>query len=316
MPLCDLSSLRRDTKQWRKFAYMSANFQHILGLFDLSQQLNLFFNYQAYARQRSKAPLLESITGCEAERHNLSLMRAQRRMWVSYHLGIYQSIPIRLMMSGISLCVIVARDVLKDYRAFYTSVIRKIHLEGKMCFQDAEDPHLFFRLRKHVEAGYDVFVFADGAFGSAQPSQQKLHKITLLDGAINVRTGFMRIAQLLGLTVTKIVERSSDCPSYRLLEVDELGCHKQGWVDSPTNRCVQNLYQAFERDLSSYPHMWETWRYLHQHYHPTSELATWDSIHRIIPIKEERGYRLLDKFTYRIHEIDRRQYESLSKLIF
>ncbi|MGN0019978.1 MAG: hypothetical protein ACI35Z_04230 [Sphingobacterium hotanense] len=295
---------------------MSANFQHVLGMFNLREQLDLFFSYQDYAQRRSEATLLKTLNESDDERHALSLLRPQPRMWVSYHLGVYQSIPIRLMAAGISVCLIVSRNVLKEYETFYSKLTQKISLEGRLCFQEAEDPHIFFRLRRHVEMGYDIFVFADGAFGSDHRSEPKLEDIKLLNGTIKVRSGYTRIAQLLSLRITKIVERSLDCRNYAQLEIDQLCFENENNVDILNDQSLQRLYQSFGGDLACYPHMWETWRYLHRYFHPRSELETWDAEKRIIPIELDQQFNLLDKFTYRVHEINRTQYERLSKLIF
>lgn len=295
---------------------MSASFQHILGIFDFREQFQLFSNYHQYSYRRRAAPLQKWANQDREEIKVLNLLRPAPRMWVSFHLGVYQWIPLRLMIAGISVCLIVSRSVLQEYRTIYAKLVERIPLEGKLCFQEAEDPKIFFALRRFVKMGFHIFVFADGAFGSINHPNKNLAEVKLLEGSIRVRSGYINIASLFNLPITKIIEHSLDPHEWQPLKLYEIPNETIQDHKDFHDQCLGNLYRSFEKDLVKFPHLWETWRYLHRYYHPRSELLNWNSDYRIIPLQAKNEYMLLDKFTYRSHQIDKTQYESLSRIIF
>lgn len=308
-----LSSLKADPENWKLFAYMSANFQHILGTFDLEKQYQLFTDYQDFSEHRAQTPVacIETVL-----KDIPALDQRDPKMWVSFHLGIYQFLPLRLLLRGISVCLIVSKTVLQEYKVFYENLLAKFPISGPLYLQEAEDPSIFFKLKKNLQKGYHIFVFADGAFGSIDDPKSKLQEVDLLQGSIKVRCGFVRIAIIFNLKILKIVDRSIDPSGLEAPSISEITGKKKNHGKDNHQNIIQDIYSSFEEDLLKCPQTWETWRYLHRYYYPSSCLQSWKTDHRILPMKDTNEYLLLDKFTYRWHRIDAKQYKILSSRIF
>lgn len=307
-----LSSLKANPEKWKLFAYQSANFQHILGTFDLEKQYQLFTDNQKFSEQRAQTPLecIETVLN-----ETPAWDQGGPKMWVSFHLGYYQFLPLRLLFSGISLCLIVSKTVSQEYKVFYGNLLAKFRISGTLYLQEAEDPSIFYKLKRNLQKGYHIFVFADGAFGSIDDPKSRLQEVDLLQGSIKVRCGYVRIARMFNLTILKIVDRSLSPGSLEAPNICEITCKKKNSAKDNLQNIIQNIYTSFEEDLLKCPQMWETWRYLHRYYYPSSCLQSWKTDQRIIPLKDTNEYLLLDKFTYRMHRIDARQYKILSSRI-
>lgn len=297
-------------EQWREFAYFSANIQHILGVPFGTPHLKEYLKLKKYS---SSQALLDIRNGLPNDIRNDRIkeyLTNEPSLFVSFHYGAYRTLPLRILREGRSVCVLLSQDVYSIYAEYYKSLLPAMDSpEGspRLHLLPVEDPLVFFKLRKVVASGMHVFVYADGAKGTfALPSQERLKRIQLLNASINVRSGYLDFAYLLGLHVHVLLDRSENPLEIKDSE-SSLFCYN---VQSEGNRqefvekALLEIYGQLGKVLKGEPHAWEAFLYLHRHCLPQSEVLSWERQSRILPFSYNQKDCGLDRYTYRVHALN------------
>lgn len=295
--------------RWTSFAYSSASFQHILGYRPAEQDLDDFDAVEQYAQKRARVSP-EIPLGWKSWQHvGPEDYWSKPRMWVSFHFGVYQFVPLRLLILGCSICLILSTAVLQSYQQYYSKFVKDLPIKGRLYLLAAEDFNLFFRLKQLVEKGFHILVFADGFKGGKRTVDAAFDQVKLHQAQLGVRTGYLRLAKMLRTPVMLILDHTADPRAEGSLLIHAIG-------GSSEQDLLVSLFYHFEVYLKKNPALWEIWLYLHRYSRPTSSVANWPSARRILPISTEHGGRMLDKYTYREHQLSAKQYEELLQNIF
>jgi len=198
-------------ESWEEFAHFSANLQHILGIPFSARHFQEYTACRAYARRQAGLDLRAGITVPFADRNLARLAAGPPAMFVSFHFGSYRSVPLRILALGRSVCVVLSRDVLAKYSRYYSALLADPgDPDGPagLLLLEAEDPSLFFKLRRAARRGMHAFVYADGARGAraAGNEQGQLISVELLSGRLGARSGYLDFAHMLDMGVHLLLD--------------------------------------------------------------------------------------------------------------
>lgn len=300
-------------EQWREFVYFTANAQHMLGDSDLASRVKDFCKLMNYTKMQSQHNHTEGLQCLPEDSEISDRILSSSSMIVSFHYGAYRTIPLRLISSGISLCVVISKNVLHDYQTYYHKLIREGGSGGKLFLLEAEDPTLFFKLRAMVEKNVSVFVYADGARGTFDVSSDKsVHRVELQNASIKVRSGFLDMAFLLALPIYLVTDTSENPINFQALSLLELyNCNLEMGRKKFVKQTIGDIYKRFFAQLKIEPFIWEGWFYLHRYFLPISNVSKWKSSDRIIPFTRAGCYFMLDKYSYRVIQISEFQFNEM-----
>ncbi|WP_313260707.1 hypothetical protein [Sphingobacterium sp.] len=301
--------------KWRDFAYFMANAQHVLGPTDLATSVREYCLLRDYADRQSAQDLRGGFPCSQSDRQAAQEIASVPGMFVSFHYGAYRTLPLRLLSAGISVCVVISRDLLADYSSYYRELLSEPLRGAELYFLAAEDPMLFFRLKGMVNRGVHPFVYADGARGALDPAREKaLRRVIVKNAGLRVRCGFLDLAYLLGIPVNFLLDISGDpgqCRDFRVF--GRYGAHGSTTREEFVDSAVKDIFGKFSGQLEKEPFLWESWFYLHRYFLPVSDQLAWDPSDRLVPIRRGKYFYLLDKYSYRVHEIGECQFNELLK---
>lgn len=297
-------------KEWREFAYYSANVCHIFGPKDFKEMFPLYERAIQVARLQSDRHTSEwlSKNPCPMEKNR------KAEFFVSFHFGKYRLVPLWLISSGRSVAVVISQEVIEKFAVFYSAWMKPDSGRPGLFLEKAENPFLGLRIRKYLEDGVDIFVYADGnsgAKGTGGPDGLKEQQ--LLNGCIEIRKGFMELAHLLSARVRFVLETSGGLqeePCFQILEQFDPNSNRDRseFVD----QALRSLYARFSEFLEESPVNWECLFYLHLSRPPNSDLNGWSPEHRLMPLSFPS---VLDRFSYRIHQLDGKSHSGLCKFV-
>lgn len=283
-------------KDWRDFVFFSANVQHLLGIHQLGIQQNLHREVINFSvRQAEMDP-----ANFQFEDKTFWLSPPERpQVILSFHFGYYRAVPAFLVQRGYKLCIPVTKEVIIRQIKYYEDLLGE-QWEEQVLFLEAEDPYLFFKLRRQLDLGYHIFCYLDGGVSAAKDSQtQKLSEIHFLNGSIKINHGILHMAFLLQKNITVLIAKIA--AENEPIGICALSHWYPNWFPSArqfTDYFSRIIYDDFEEILLEYPEAWEAWLYLHRTMLPSSEESAWPTAGRMISFGNKGKQLLLDKFTY------------------
>ncbi|MGO3267793.1 MAG: hypothetical protein ACTIK3_13980 [Sphingobacteriaceae bacterium] len=297
-------------EKWREFAYFSANTQHILGLPFGKAHLRGYLKLKKYNSQQALLDLRNGLPDDVRNDQIKEYMADEPALFVSFHYGAYRTLPLRILREGRSVCVLLSQDVYAVYSKYYEKLLSTTDSSdrtARLHLLPVEDPSVFFKLRKMVAAGMHVFVYADGAKGTfASPTNERLKRIQLLNGSINVRSGYLDFAYLLGLQVHLVLDRSENPLAIKDSD-SSLFCYKlqnNGNRREFVEKTLLEIYDQLGQVLNQAPYRWEALWYLHRHCLPQSDVLSWERQLRVLPFSHHQKQLGLDRYTYRVHQLN------------
>ncbi|RKO72535.1 hypothetical protein D7322_07010 [Sphingobacterium puteale] len=281
---------------WRNFVFFSANVQHLLDVRALATQQKLYHHVCSFAALQAQADMDTFLFRDKT----FWLAPPDRPAFIlTFHFGHYRAVPIFLVRRGYRLCIPVSKDVRAQQEAYYSAHLGASFRE-QVLFLEAEDPHLFFKLRRHMDQGYHVLCYLDGGTGaSVTADANKLTEIPFLNGSIRVRQGIVDMAWLLQKGIhTLIVEMPDEQNGLTICTLDYCDTKWYGDRKFFVNYYIKSIYQDFEDALLQHPEGWEAWLYLHKTMAPGSHESRWTTEQRMVLFKNQGQQLLLDKYTY------------------
>jgi len=299
-------------KDWMEFVFFAANVQHLLGInsFNIQQQLYL---------QTCNYAIKQANTIGNKFRFEKKWMRLfpkeEPGFILTFHFGRYRAIPAFLIQQGYKLCIPVSREVIVQQEQYYSKLVG-VDWGIKLLLLEAEDPHLFFKIRRQMALGFHVLCYLDGAVSAVADEQRKLVKIPFLNGTISVQQGIIRMAYLLKTKISVLIaDPHSDHGVMAIHSLDFCDTDWYRYHKDFAEYYLRKIYLDFEDVLLREPQAWEPWLYLHRAMKPGSELDQWNSKSRLIPFKHNGRYLLLDKFAYLSYSVSCKDFEKLNQLI-
>lgn len=296
--------------QWREFAYFSANIQHILAIPFGEPHLKGYLELREYIAKQAILDLRNGLSEGTTNEIFKEAINNGASMFISFHYASYRTLPLKILAEGKSVCVLLSEDVYEVYSDYYKALLATGDSRGtfpKLHLQRAEDPKIFFKLRQMVANGVHIFVYGDGTKGAlTSPAPQGHQQIKLLNALVSVRSGYLDFAYLLGTPAYLLLDRTKN-PAQATQSDSDLFCYK---LQTQRNRrefvkkMLTEIYVCFGHVLKDDPYCWESFLYLHRHTIPKSPSFDWQRQNRIVPFTWQQKRHVLDRYTYRVFEIE------------
>lgn len=297
-------------KDWLEFVFFAANVQHLLGINRFHTQEKLYHEVCNYAAKQA-AVIADKF---QFERMMMGHLSTEKPGFIlTFHFGQYRAIPAFLIQQGYKLCIPVSREVIAQQEQHYSELMGE-GWSAKLQFLEAEDPHLFFKIRQQMGLGFHVLCYLDGGVSAATDQQRKLVKIPFLNGNISVQQGIIKMAYLLRTKIYVLIadpfSSADDVLVIRQLDF----CDTSWYIYSKdfVEYYLRQIYWGFEDVVLQDPEAWEPWLYLHQSMKPGSEQDKWASGSRLLPFQHRGRYLLLDKFSYLSYSVSCKDFEKLN----
>ncbi|WP_343539449.1 hypothetical protein [Sphingobacterium thalpophilum] len=293
--ICKEGIFRYGEKDWMEFVFFAANVQHLLGVTDLAAQEKLYVRVNRFAHEQAAFDL----NRIDFVDHTSGMPLPDEPSFIlAFHFGQYRAIPAFLIQKGYRLCIPVSRLVLEQQQHYYASLLGERGCQ-QLLFLDAEDPQLFFKLRRHMEWGFHVFCYIDGGASALGALRSKRTAIPFLEGSIWVQQGILEMAHLLKKPMSLLAAVPAETGGKLAVELlnrcdTTCGMGREAFA----GHYIQSVYLEFAGLLVQYPYAWEAWLYLHRTMHPHSDILKWQDDSRLILFKNKEHYLLLDKFSY------------------
>jgi len=299
-------------KDWMEFVFFAANVQHLLGINSFNIQEQLYLQTCNYAVKQ--ADVIGNKFRFQGHKMEL-LSMAEPGFILSFHFGQYRAIPAFLIQQGYKLCIPVSREVIAKQEQYYSELMGE-GWGSKLLFLEAEDPHLFFKIRRQMGLGFHVLCYLDGAVSAVADEQRKLVKIPFLNGTISVQQGIIKMAYLLKTKISVLIaDPHSDNGVVAIRCLDFCDTNWYMYHQDFAEYYLMQIYLNFEDVLLQDPQAWEPWLYLHRTMRPDSEQDQWNSRSRLILFKNNGRYLLFDKFAYLSYPISCKDFDRLNQLI-
>ncbi len=299
-------------KDWMEFVFFAANVQHLLGINNFNTQQQLYLQACNYA-------IKQANTIGDKFRFEKKWMRLfpkeEPGFILTFHFGQYRGIPAFLLQQGYKLCIPVSKEVIAQQEQYYAEIMGE-DWGSKLLFLEAEDPHLFFKIRHQMAQGFHVLCYLDGGVSAVADEERKLVKIPFLNGTISVQQGIIKMASLLKIKISVLI--ADPCSDNGVVVIRCLDFCDTSWYMYSKDFAeyyLRQIYLDFEDVLLLEPQAWEPWLYLHRNMRPDSEQGRWNGSSRLIPFKHNGSYLLLDKFTYLSYSVSCKDFEKLNRLI-
>lgn len=299
-------------KDWMEFVFFAANVQHLLGINNFNTQEQLYLQTCNYAIKQ--ANIIGNNFRYQGHEGEL-LSIGESGFILSFHYGQYRTIPAFLIQQGYKLCIPVSREVIAQQAQYYVEIMGE-DWGSKLLFLEAEDPHLFFKIRQQMAQGFHVLCYLDGGISAVADEERKLIKIPFLNGSISVQQGIIKMAYLLKTKINVLI--ADPCSSDGEVTIRSLDFCDTSWYRYSKDFAgyyLRQIYLDFEDVVLQYPHAWEPWLYLHRAMKPDSEKDKWTDTSRLIPFKHNGRFLLLDKFAYLSYSVSCKVFDRLNQLI-
>lgn len=266
----DIDNVRiTDSIAWyRRFALFSTNLGLMLPDLPFSEHQKLFKKTVINQHLSFLDEAFQHIVphkwrdGNELDWDNLN---QQPSIVVTYHTGSYRLLSYLLLRYGVSVALLLSRDVLNKQGASMVERMNSLDYNVNLQLIDAENPRAGLRLIRALRDGYTVMAYLDGNTGTAiRAGNDNLLVLDFLGGRIKVRKGLAYLA-----------ERAS-VPLRSVLPVRKTGRYVELWLnrdycpkqDMNGNNFVENATRSLYTDLAQIikkePWQWDQWFFLHE----------------------------------------------------
>ncbi|OOG16341.1 hypothetical protein BWD42_21640 [Sphingobacterium sp. CZ-UAM] len=299
-------------KDWMEFVFFAATVQHLLGIKSFNTQEQLYLQVCNYAVKQANA--IGDNFRFQGNRMGL-LPIAEPGFILTFHFGQYRAIPAFLIERGYKLCIPVSREVIAQQEQYYLEIVGE-DWGSKLLFLEAEDPHLFFKIRRQMGLGFHVLCYLDGGVSAVVDEQRKLLKIPFLNGTISVQQGIIKMASLLNAKISVLIaDPSVDNGAVAIRCLDFCDTNWYMYSRDFAGYYLRQIYLDFEDVVLQDPQAWEPWLYLHRTMKPDSEKDKWTGKSRLIPFKHNGRHLLLDKYAYLSYSVSCKVFDRLNQLI-
>jgi hypothetical protein len=293
------------------FAFFSANVQHVLGISSVDEQVDLFEQAKNFADIQAYTDHIIPLTNFSIAEQWLTLAPG---IITTFHFGHYRLLPLMLVLSDISLCVLVSQTVKEEQEAYYTTILGK-ERSTRVSFVTAEDPKLFFQIKSYLNKGYHILCYADGGKGLGKIQMQShAMQVDFLHSRLWIRTGFAHMAYLADVPIYACWDRINniDKKDFKPTIYRPLSKESRKYF---VKECIHSLYTDFSHDVSSHPIAWENLLYLHHNIVPVPAETNVMLQTRYLPFKQDNYFFVLDRLTFLSYPINRTKFNFLWKIL-
>lgn len=185
----------------------------------------------------------------------------------TYHLGSYRLLPHWLIAQGVSICMLLASEVLDAQGEGMLKLAGETsRRNGATCsLIDAQHPAAGLRMLSALRQGKTVLAYLDGNAGAlANDESANVMTIPFLKGELRVRTGLAALAHVAGVPLYSVVSEPVDrgAASMRCLRFIQ-PCTQTSRSDF-AQRATEILYNDLQHIVKQQPWKWENWLSIHE----------------------------------------------------
>lgn len=273
----------------------------------LKDALHFYRKSEASALDQRKIDLQQTYRNSVTPMATWGNLAIRPAVILSFHYGQYRTLPVRIMAAGFPICMLIADALFDKHREEYDFLMDSQEA-GHVVFLRAEDPQVYFKLKKYRDKGYWIWAFLDGAKGMVGSEDLKVSKfktIRLGQASLRIRKGIADMAYLLQMPVCMILDGIKD----RLYFQPTLYRDRCSFSNDVLEQCYRQLAIAVEQD----PVKWECWYYLHEDLLEKREIEGKAIYPRYLPVVNDKQPALLDTYSYQLLRINKEQMDDFLK---
>lgn len=186
--------------------------------------------------------------------------------YVSFHLASYRLGLVYLLAQKQKIALVASKEVIDSQ----FNKINEIHqfLTGyPISLIDANQSGALFRMRKYLEEGGSLFIYADGNTGAdgMTTNNRNLQDIRFLASSIRVRKGASVVSYLCRVPLIPVIPGRDTVSHIPSIEIERAIYPREDEKrDEYILRSLGELYRYLELILLSYPDTWEGWLYIYK----------------------------------------------------
>ncbi len=286
-----------NANQSLEFALFTANIQHLLGCDVMEDASSIYENSKSYQLLQGDKRLYDLDKGLPEA---ICAKLESTTFIATFHFGIYRTLPLQIVLAGHKICIPISKHVLESQRKFYEYVVGKDRAKN-IVLLEAEDPFLFYKIRKCVASNYHTLCYIDG--GSEVDFHPQIEKssvqINLCKGLIFSKIAFVKFAAICKRPLMLVFDSGDKTGYGEVKYVSESYVFDSNKIAKDYAKCViENMYARLVPCLIKRPYMWECWFYLHRFMSPKSSIKPWNHKNRFSVFVLDNKRYLFDKYTY------------------
>ncbi|MFB2121224.1 hypothetical protein [Parapedobacter sp. 2B3] len=260
-----------DSVQWHyKFSAFSASLRWLMPYIPQEQHEALFRQTLLNQRLANLDEYYFNELSIQLQADNavdLAGLTSRPSIVCTYHLGSYRLLPHWLMARGVSICTLLATDVLEAQGEGMLALAANTCLRnGATCtLIDAQRPKAGLQMRTALRQGKTIVAYLDGNTGTL-PNNRSTNAITIpfLHGEMRVRTGLATLANiarvpLYSMVSEPVVGREA---TIRCLQVIAPPKGKERPIFAYT--ATDELYGDLQSVVKRHPWWWDGWLSVHE----------------------------------------------------
>ncbi|WP_164124306.1 LpxL/LpxP family acyltransferase [Sphingobacterium luzhongxinii] len=256
-----------DVEALNTYALLSANLSNFMPQLQSHQE---FFQRYRYQQVLNGNDLLHferdypsPVEGWDAV---LALVKAHRGIIATYHFGPFQLINYLLMRAKIPYVLLVAGQVIADWRAKYPQLLARMELaarQGGFQLLDANDPAALRMLYRLLDKGFSLLIYTDGVEGVAHNRAARMTRVNFLGQQIYVPRGTATLAYRFGLPIYPcLLWREGD--RIRVEAADTITVAEGLDPQQYARMVADQLFALLAKYVMHWPEQWTNWSVLHR----------------------------------------------------
>lgn len=258
-----------DSTAWyRRFALFSTNLGLMLPDLPFSEHQKLFKKTLLNQRLSFLDETFHHIVphrwrdGYELEWEGLN---RQPSIVVTYHTGSYRLLNYLLLRNGVSVALLLSRDVLNKQGGNMVERVNGLDQKVNLRLIDAENPRTGLQLIRALRDGYTIMAYLDGNVGTAtRANNDNLLVLNFLGGRMRVRKGLAYLAERANVPLRSVlpVRKTGRCVE---LWLNRDYSPKEDMNDhSFVENATRTLYTDLAQEIKNEPWQWDQWFFLHE----------------------------------------------------
>jgi hypothetical protein len=328
-------NLELKVNRWFKnksFGEITANLINFYKINDIDDWMPIYFkaiNQWEYANQDSNEEIIAKIDKILFQYKEALLRKLeQSKIVYTFHIGPYRLYPMILLALGFDVKLLVADHIRKEQLLFYEAITKRIN------FASNSDQNVISKLKNSTNENEKIFVYYDGNIGSGKYHSQSKNFFTteFLGQTLFFHQGlpfisYFHIQPVLCFYLLPI-ENGYELVAHQHLET---GGAKRDGLKEYCNLASSVFSKTLESTVAKHFIFWEnlfaihTWIKNHDVNTTNFDIGERDffnrynlknvtfNIFRYFPFEGNNALYMLDRKTYRVHEIKKPDYQQFRK---
>jgi hypothetical protein len=267
-----------DACQTKDLNFFSANLSRLLPSMPIDLHEQYYFDFMTYralaVHQSQKADTVTDLI-TEGNMNFMSSIRAEPRIFCTFHLGSYRSLMGFMIREGLDFALLLdqrtyqeqGEDILRSFTAI------KAHFSSQASYfvVNVEKPGSLLSVFQHVGKGRSLITYLDGNTGMggiAVDNPSVYLDIAFLGQPFRSRKGVALLSYLCNRPIIPAISYYANGEPPGTLwfgtPIPPPADRSAAVKDSFVERITKDLYNILEDHLRIYPLQWEPWLYVHK----------------------------------------------------